>query len=702
MEEYVVIVLALMSAFAILLLHAKENFNKPLYPIELGTKDDEAFHQLQKIAPKSFMGSSDWFIKRSLHLLFLGAECVVMYIILNVSATSIISNSNGTIPEGLTGHELGDYFNTAYNIIFAALIVSGFIPNVPLLNKIERAVIEFLHDQSNVPFSAQAIYQDIKKLRLDKAVHKQFIYQQRHVIFNADFFSLANDNNNRKFSWLWLTYNYLFYKLEPQSQSLINMKADCGDFSWQKLREEHYVLQEYAHFIVESGGDINIDEKFYARTKRAYQKLSAIIACSPKIQKMSNKERKEKFKELGFLVNTTTSVKTGVVSESLRHGFTMGILVFIVCFSVFGLYKHNVTYSSATAPVSIYISDYLGEATGSKAIDSKATDSDQKRDPLTLSFIWAAFSTMMFTLTAWFTYSMHHWLVNLKIWNVPTFSPRKQLAFKDHQFDCYALVAFTCFVMVSISLFASLYLSTSYTLMLNAKIAMLSALSPFVISIMICFRFDRRNENKKPDSRLTIWLISLFEGILMAFVSLAIFRSLGTLGALETLNIELAKGLFFATGLVTGFVSSLLIDPEPVNLRKAKRDTCGECANGAHCAHHDAITIINDKDEQVEATIHDISKEGISLSLTAPYIDSLPHFFQQQEISFQHKSNDVEETYQATVVGTTLSTAQLHLETKQDKHWTNFYTNCNYKDKHEGYLHSLMMFFKGKFEGAKA
>jgi len=62
MEEYVVIVLALMSAFAILLLHAKENFNKPLYPIELGTKDDEAFHQLQKIAPKSFMGSSDWFI----------------------------------------------------------------------------------------------------------------------------------------------------------------------------------------------------------------------------------------------------------------------------------------------------------------------------------------------------------------------------------------------------------------------------------------------------------------------------------------------------------------------------------------------------------------------------------------------------------------------------------------------------------------
>lgn len=619
--------LALLFSSGVLLLYAFQNFNKPLYSIEPElTEADKIFGQqtqsLKKIKPLHFMMRRDISIKFIFYVVFLCIECGFLIFIVDYAPQLLETNSIASASSEL---------NMAEHIVIATFVVSGLLPNIPQLNKIEELFKRALHSWGKVPINAQNIYANVATSAIKPEALENFIANNK-LVFDVNFLNVAADHVNYRFIKIWLKYNFLYQQLKIADEKLIKHETNYGEFSWPIIQAQHDSLHMQATMLNAASSNIIIEQQFFERTKLALKKLYAIIACSPAIQKMKRKEQEKKLTELGFEMGVVEIKGEDYTSRALVHGAVMGLAVLVCSVAMF----FNSIYFSSISNTNI--------------------DPTTIREGLATSLIWGTFSFAIFTITAWITYTMHKWLVQKGYWIIPSFNYRVT----QRKYNLYAMVASANWLIVAVALTVVISLIQGGAISMSIfKNALFISLNPLVLSLLMCFRFDHWKRKVEPIFTPHRIPTALVQGLIMAMISSMVYFLL----TLPSINTELI--LFASSGFVIGFFNSLLMQPQGVDLRASTRYTCPNAP---------LVDIKNEMGVFIgQANVKDICEDGICLQLTGKYLSKVINFCTQQEVVISYRNTQGNANYNATVIGSNRTDGTMHFKSIKDSRWLKFF-----------------------------
>lgn len=274
-------------------------FNEPQYPLietDKGNTDDIAT-DLQQVFPKYM--TDRYHYNLYLALFVIATEILYLLLCIYFPSFSADASKNGSF---------------GYNALLSALIIAGFLPNLPFIKNLLESIKKYLHSKAEIPSKGQEIYQILKnrQIQYSKTKVSQIIKEplwtqstpmngtiSRKLVEESDFYDLEHSNIKGK----WAKLTYFLFQITKWSEQGPFKKCVCDcELRWNSIKTSYEALKDtiYLH----DTNSLNELQKSELNTKldlillRTYRLLSCLMFIADKNSCSIN----DNMEELGYNV----------------------------------------------------------------------------------------------------------------------------------------------------------------------------------------------------------------------------------------------------------------------------------------------------------------------------------------------------------------------------------------------------------------
>ncbi|MPW29497.1 hypothetical protein F9L16_10855 [Agarivorans sp. B2Z047] len=580
---------AYILGFFIVFLYGVRSFNEPNYSFEIkvdndGAEDIDHFISINEASPSKISGIGFYNSLR------------VVYIVWLLILFFIISKILGALFGGRAILDVSP--NEPSRIILSALIISGFIEQVPYINKSILEVKLYLHQLARIPTKARDIFQLIKtsnirgeELNKVASVIRYDDEDFRDSVGRNDFITLYN-----RYQYLCLLGKISGIDVYKSNANVLGVLTRKGVL---EKKVKSYKCSDEINYQ-------KLNVQLVAELKILYSALTSYLVRSAS----SSKQMNNKMVSLGFEVNNVISTKIPF-SSILKHALVLSISVLVTSFFLVVLSK-KIWGDIPNILLSMGISDEYEAA-----------------------FTWFLYSLFLYLTAIFMTYHLRNKYIRDGRWGRPKYD--NGLSF-SRNISRYVLISTASwFACALVLLCTSSLLSHTPITEKSFVVVGLWAMIPAGMSLLMCYRFDTYiGLNTSSNFRAKIFG-ALGQAIVLALICFIVMLMMERFDLLVEHQIYLPQDYFLliVTSALAGSTNSLFMRVRSLNRRDSPRKTppLNFETVAVSTFYYNAISF--------EADVVDVSKGGMKVSVPP---DNIEKFKENQAVKLKNLSKEHAET----------------------------------------------------------
>lgn len=238
----------------------------------------------------------------------------------------------GPKPLSAFGVDIPPQLGNAAVPLFVALVLVGILPNVPVLQEIEKWIRKYAHERAFIPASARAAAENLSAADFDfDAYDTEDVLQTPEMrgVERADF-----NKPRRSLEHSWARLSCLVYELKWRRMAGM-IEALDGELlrkyaaDLDSIEDKRNALEgDVAHYrATRAGGDV-----LHRTIRGVLYKLYVLLACATRSKAQPQSSMQRALRKFGFVVSPTPNVPEN--RDLMIVGITvMAASVLVVCFA---------------------------------------------------------------------------------------------------------------------------------------------------------------------------------------------------------------------------------------------------------------------------------------------------------------------------------------------------------------------------------
>ncbi len=311
-------------------------FNEPQYPlieIDKGNTDD-IITDLQSVFPKYMTDRYHY----NLYLVLFVIATEILYLLLCIYFPSFSTDTaNKPSADAVKNSSFG------YNALLSALIIAGFLPNLPFIKSLLESIKKFLHTKAEIPSKGQEIYQILKNRQIQYSKNKiaQIIREplwthsnptnesiSKKLLEEGDFLDVERSDIKGKLAKL----TYFLYQITKWSEKTPFKKCVCDcELKWNSIKTSYEAIKDTIYLY--DTNSLNELQKSELNTKldvlllRTYRLLSCLLFIADKNSCSIN----DNMEELGYNVKEPP-IFSIPFNQLALSSLSIGVGIFLAAF----------------------------------------------------------------------------------------------------------------------------------------------------------------------------------------------------------------------------------------------------------------------------------------------------------------------------------------------------------------------------------
>lgn len=535
--------LSLVLGLIIIVLYSIRDFNSPGYRLDKERKERDSLDSLiniGEISPRALCSPLRFQIARLAH-------CVIMLAIFGVLCASwgfLIENKIVSLANQVDGNPI--------SYLLIALIITGFLPNVPWVDKLIAFIKLELHRTARIPSDAHRIFYLLKNNELGFIALKKAIKDKDNPI-SEQYFSDDVIHDRYSLPNIWLKYLHIYRALVNDSEQQFILSEHLEEvFSIEHIHDEH---EKIVNMIKVKGVDKWIDDSdIRIRVLTQIKRMYSLLTFSMLRFKYSQTEVKEHLNKLGFEIFSERRESFKALNTVIAHSGKIVISIALISFG----------FSILTLIPSVEFSP--------QAFNDLADIDPQPLGPGEIVFKWTLYSFLMVAPSFLTTYYVRFQMIKSRHWRFKTFDDYKK-SNPQREWKIYLLVALLSYSVAALFFFVATKLDSSNDVA-SGEI-LLWPLITATITFFTSYRFDTLEPNIEFQNYKCRpkWLSALIQGLVLACLAFLIVSFIDTSG-LRTPPYGLHDYILLtATVFIVGIVNGFAMSYHQPNQRREERNS---------------------------------------------------------------------------------------------------------------------------------